>query len=181
MIKYTSFRDIPKFLRGGSYRVDCDWDYFPKWVERQQDEAGLQLNPDFQRGHVWTEKQQISYVEFCLQGGSGARNIFFNCPDWPEATSRQMVMVDGLQRVTAVLRFMKNEIRAFGSFYSEFTDSIRFSRTSFSVNVNNLKTRVKVLRWYLELNMGGVVHTKKELDRVKALLKLEVDEDDPVK
>ena len=30
---------------------------------------GLQFNPDFQRGHVWTEGQQIAFMEFLLKGG----------------------------------------------------------------------------------------------------------------
>jgi len=30
---------------------------------------GLNLDPDFQRAHVWTEDKQIAFVEFCLRGG----------------------------------------------------------------------------------------------------------------
>lgn len=174
-MKYTKFQDIPKFIQGGHYRVDLGWKYLPKWIERQQTEAGLQLNPDFQRGHVWSEDKQIDYVEFCLQEGRGADEIFFNCPDWPEARSRSMVMVDGLQRTTAVLRFMKDDLVVFGSRYSEFTDKLGTLDPSFSIHVNNLRARSDVLRWYLELNSGGVVHTQEELDRVRDLLQEETE------
>jgi len=38
----------------------------------------LQLNPDFQRGHVWIENQQIKYIEYILRGGKTARVIYLN-------------------------------------------------------------------------------------------------------
>lgn len=40
-------------------------------------------------------------------------------------------------------------------------------------SVNELRTRAEVLRWYLQLNSGGVVHTEEELARVRALLEAE--------
>lgn len=60
MTKYTSFRKIPKFTRAGSYAVDMPLDKIPKWVSIEQEELGLDLNPGFQRGHVWTRKQQTA-------------------------------------------------------------------------------------------------------------------------
>lgn len=38
----------------------------------------MQLNPDFQRGHVWIENQQIKYIEYILRGGKTARVIYLN-------------------------------------------------------------------------------------------------------
>ena len=39
---------------------------------------GLQLNPEFQRGHVWTEEQQIAWVEYYLRGGKSGNTIYLN-------------------------------------------------------------------------------------------------------
>ena len=39
----------------------------------------------------------------------------------------------------------------------------------FLFNVNNLKTRADVLRWYLEMNTGGTPHSKEEIKRVEEL------------
>ena len=63
------FRDIPQFISDGSYQVNVSWEYMMDWLDRLIKEEGLQLNPDFQRGHVWTEEQQIKFLEFILQGG----------------------------------------------------------------------------------------------------------------
>ena len=49
------FRDIPQFISGGSYQVDVQMEYLIKWIDEMIQNEGLQLCPDFQRGHVWTE------------------------------------------------------------------------------------------------------------------------------
>ena len=67
MIKYTSFKAIPQFTRAGSYAVDIPLDRVPKWVANEQEDPGLVLTPEFQRGHVWTKKQQVAYLEFCFE------------------------------------------------------------------------------------------------------------------
>ena len=54
----TSFRDIPAFTSGGSYAVDYPLRDLVSWVQKEVEKSGLILCPDFQRGHVWTEKQQ---------------------------------------------------------------------------------------------------------------------------
>ena len=50
--------------------------FFMEWLDRLINEEGLQLNPDFQRGHVWTEDQQVKFLEFILRGGKTGRTPF---------------------------------------------------------------------------------------------------------
>jgi len=164
-------------VEAGSYEVDIPWDYLEKGLAGYL-EQGLVLEPDFQRGHVWSDEKRTAYVEFCLRGGRGNRTIFFNCPGWHSVrrlTAGSFVLVDGLQRLTAVRMFMRDELRAFGSFFSEYTDRMWLFglSASFRFNVNRLETRAEVLRWYLDMNTGGVVHAESELDRVRELLSKE--------
>lgn len=172
--KYTSFRDIPQFTSWGSYAVDYPLDHLIRYVDDCVAEQGLQLCPDFQRGHVWSRSQQVAYVEFLLRGGKSGRDLFFNCPSWHHQVGPgeydDFVCVDGLQRITAVRAFVENRIPAFGTLFRDYTDTLRIMNDTLRVHINTLKTRREVLTWYLEINSGGTPHTKKELTRVKALL-----------
>ena len=98
-MKYNKFRDIPRYIRA-NYQVDYPLSYFEKWLKEEEEEAGLQLNPDFQRGHVWTEAQQIAYIEFLLRGGKTGRDLYFNCPEFHHKNEvsnyTDYVCVDGL-------------------------------------------------------------------------------------
>ena len=172
--KYTSFREIPKFTRDGSYAVDVPLDRVSRWVAQEQEELGLELNPEFQRGHVWTKRQQVAYMEFLLRGGRTGRDFYFNYPSMhiqvPDGAYNAYVCVDGLQRLTAIQKFFGNELKVFGSFFWEYTDRIRISMNSIRVHVNDLKTEKEVLQWYIEMNSGGTPHSKTEITRVKTLL-----------
>ena len=170
------FSDIPKFTRPANYRINVSWDYFPnlidKWTNewKGDSEGNLNLNPEFQRGHVWTRKQQIAYVEFKLRGGYGANDILFNCVGWMGKFEGPFVLVDGKQRIEAVFQFLNNKLKVFEKYYRKDFEGRISSDTDFIFHVNDLKTEEEVLNWYLELNSGGTPHTKAELDKVKKML-----------
>lgn len=175
MATYTRFRNIPQLTDyGGASQTDVSLSYLEQYLQSLLDD-GMDLNPDFQRGHVWTEEQQIRFVEFQLRGGVSGRLIFLNCSNWHKvAKPKDFVLVDGLQRITANLRFLRNEIPAFGTYYKDFEDRLpAMTGPSLRFVINDLPTRAAVLQWYLELNDGGTPHSQEELDRVRALLKAE--------
>jgi hypothetical protein len=168
------FRDIQQFTQSARYCVDVGWDYLLDQLAHYH-EDGLDLNPDFQRAHVWTKRQQVAYVEFVLRGGHSSRDIQTNCPHW-QSGSREgpFVLVDGKQRLAAAVAFLQNELPVFGGYlYRDFTDRLTMAGPGFRWHVNDLETRAEVLQWYLDLNAGGVVHTDAELTRVRKLLEAE--------
>ena len=169
---------IPTFT-SSKYKVTVGWGHLQNWInDNEEDFDGINLDPDFQRGHVWTENQQIAYIEFMLRGGKSSYTLYWNHPDYIE--SRQphcnldgvLVLVDGKQRLTTILKFLKNELKAFGYYLSEYGDDakriLRANRVEMAVN--DLQTREELLKWYLDLNDGGVVHSTEEILRVRYLL-----------
>lgn len=175
MNNIVSFSDIPKLTKVGTYQVDYPLVDIPSFITRliADDYYKLQLNPEFQRGHVWTQEQQESYIEYLLRGGTSARTIFFNFPSWQRTattTYNDFVCVDGLQRLTAVLGFMEDKVKAFGRYYSEFQGKLNTIRDCLTININNLQTEREVLQWYIEINACGTPHTKEEIERVRKML-----------
>ena len=84
-----------------------------------------------------------------------------------------MVIVDGLQRLTAVRGFLENKVPVFGHFHDEWEGRLDPIRYRFRVLVNSLPTRTDVLRWYLEINSAGTPHSDEEIRRVEDLLRRE--------
>jgi hypothetical protein len=170
------FRDIPPYTRWGNYACDVGLGYFLQWMKNEtESDPGLNVDPDFQRGHVWSVQQQIAYIEHLLREGKSGRDILCNCPGYQGdgKIAGPYVLVDGKQRVTAALRFLNNEIPAFGYLYNQYTDRLGLNGVGFKWHINNLQTRAEVLQWYLDLNAGGVVHTDEEIKRVRLLLEAE--------
>jgi hypothetical protein len=170
------FRDIPQFPHS-YWNAMFSWQHLEealdRWIhERGEGIAKLNLNPDFQRAHVWTKKQQIAYVEYVLQGGEVGRNIIFNCPGWMGDWRGPFELIDGKQRLEAARAFMRNDIPAFGHYLREFEDKPAFSDVAFNFQVCKIPDRKGILQLYLNINAGGTPHTKQELDKVRKLLEI---------
>ena len=164
-----TWKDLPKMTDWGNWYSDMDIDYFINhWLPGEIAE-GLVLEPDFQRGHVWTIEQRIAFMEFIIKGGK-CPDILFNAPNWTSVSADgTYVLVDGLQRITTLQMFLNNEFPVFGGYYKKDIQG-KMPRFEIRVRVNTLKTRKEVLQWYLELNTGGTPHSKEEITRVQSLL-----------
>jgi len=170
MKKITNFRDIKKFPHC-SYRIDVGWDYLEDQIKADEKDLNLDLDPDFQRAHVWTKLQQIAYCEYILRNGTSGRELYFNCIGWGDDYRGPYVIVDGKQRLNAVRLFMSGVIKVFGSYIHEYTNKVDMLVGRFSWNIAALNTRKEVLEWYLNFNAGGTVHTYEELQKVRNLIK----------
>ncbi len=119
---------------------------------------------------MWTEEQKRQYVEYVLRGGMSGRALYTNSPGWHVGRLGNFVLVDGKQRLSAVLEFLDNKVAVFGgALFRDFEDRMD-SDAYFDFYVNDLETRELVYQWYLDLNTGGTVHTPKDLDKVRALI-----------
>lgn len=165
-------------LRAASWEADYEWGHIETSLPRiANDYGGLDLIPDFQRGHVWTEAQQSRFVEACIRGvvPSSGYLIQFNCANWkldgtPTDLPDGFQCVDGLQRYTAITRFMRDEIRAFGLLASDLMGT-QFSpkRMRVRMAVLDFTERADLLDHYLAINSGGTPHSLEEIERVRAL------------
>ena len=170
------FKDIPKFTRGARYQIDISWKYLPAYLQSLKEDYRLNLAPDFQREHVWSPRQQQAYIEYALAGGLTGKDIYFNYPNYnlnAMQDTDSMVIVDGKQRVEAVMAFLRDEIIVFGHRLCDFEGEFRANLCTLKVGINDLETKAEVLSWYLAINATGTPHTPKEIERVRAMLKQE--------
>ena len=163
-----------------NYTVDVDFkdlrDHFDRYAKSY---GSFEYCPDFQRGHVWTEEQKIKYVEAYIRGclGDTQKTIILNCPDFRDDVSEDcdlsgFCIVDGLQRVTAMLDFIDGKFKVFDFFTMSDFDRTRFSlvHQGFKISVFSFQKKSDLLKYYLAINSGGVVHSDDEINRVKGML-----------
>lgn len=164
---------------------DCKWavDYNFASIERAltgfSEGHGLDLEPDFQRGHVWTKEQQTRFIEGVFRGTvpSSLLCITFNSAYWESQEAcelpREIQILDGLQRLTAVRAYVRGEIQPFGV-TREVMDANGYNANKVAYllrfQVMTFRTRKDLLQYYLDINAGGVVHSDSEIQRVRGLL-----------
>jgi hypothetical protein len=173
---YKRIIDIPPLVPDAEYDIAVAWTSIDRQLDEFAEGYGIDLDPDFQRGHVWNDDQRTRYIEFILRGGTSSRTILFNQSGWgrhSEGRGEPVVLVDGKQRLETARMFLRGEVKAFGSTIDQFEDKLDRIKHRFQFNVNSLATRKEVLQWYVDLNSGGVVHTSEEIERVRALMAAE--------
>lgn len=169
-------------LSTARYEADFDWRTIARSFEKlKEDYGGFELNPDFQRGHVWTKQQQQHYIENVLKGvvSSSGFVIQLNCPNWDSdkvITNLPIGFqcIDGLQRYTAVQEFLSGNIKPFGLSPSDLdisSYSMKGISYRFRVAVHTFSTKADLLNHYLALNTGGTPHSEVEIERVRKMLK----------
>jgi hypothetical protein len=164
--------------------VDYDFRYLCDEVLRLNEHRrpAWDLNPDYQRGAVWTKTQQSRFIGHLLEGGQ-APLLFVQRYDSPKNAPAghkkdyydlPNEVIDGQQRIRAILAWMANEIPAEISdgrlLWYEDTDEIdRRGLPHVKVAILDIPRKER-LEFYLRLNFGGVAHTAEDLDKVRELL-----------
>lgn len=180
--KNAALDQLIRPLPNPRYTIDASFRYIEHQLNGyEQDWGGLNLEPDFQRGHVWTHEQRVAFIEGIFRGtvGESQRIIQFNVPHWDDENHggdlpNEIQIVDGLQRLTTVRMFMAGEIAIFGGLKASDLDGSKYAvnRPSYRLQfaIHNFANRADLLRYYLGINSGGTPHSTSEIERVKGLL-----------
>lgn len=138
----------------------------------------MNLNPDYQRGHVWTTAQSEDFMGHILEGGACPAFIIHEGDISKEDYENEMV--DGQQRARAILAWFDGGIGARLTdgtlvYYKDCTKAeSRFVRFGITMPINwGSWNRADRLKLYLKLNRGGTVHSDAEIQKVRDMLKEE--------
>tara|TARA_B100002019_G_scaffold284990_1_gene293406 strand:+ start:764 stop:1270 length:507 start_codon:yes stop_codon:yes gene_type:complete len=139
----------------------------------------LDLNADYQRGHVWSLEQKQNLI-LSIFNGLPIDNISLV---YNERNNHSIEVVDGKQRITAIYGFFKNEfpIIVNGSEYF-FKDLEKFDQRAFkntvTIPVNFIKSSISELekfKYFYTINFTGTEQSEEHrqfiIDKIKELEK----------
>ena len=118
--------------------------------------------PPFQRPPVWTLKQKIRFIESCWMGLPIGVFIYNRTESMHSRFDSWLL--DGQQRVTAVLEYIADAFPVFGYRYSELSeaDYRKWSMAvSFPCMMTNLEDEAMLREVYDRLAYGGTPHEPK--------------------
>lgn len=175
----TRMRSMPR-----TESCDYPWSYILNMVLGSATAVydRINMDPDYQRGHVWIDRQASLFLGHVLDGGDIPK-IYLqrydsqaNVGPGEDYLRMPMEIIDGKQRLQAIARWMRDEIPALchDSTVIWYRDTSIPERRSLMLRLYYVDLpRAARLRFYLRLNRGGSVHTDGEIARVEALLAAE--------
>ena len=103
----------------------------------------LELKPDFQRNEVWSRAAQIMLIDTIIKG-IPIPKIYIKSVMHNGNTYR--VVIDGQQRLTAILKFVKNKLRLSkpysgeyeGSLFSDLPDELQNEILRYKIDINEI-------------------------------------------
>lgn len=159
------FDNIPRYPTAVD-KIECGIGYLVETIENYE----IDFDPPYQRGYIWSEAQKVAYVEHILKGGD-AGNFVLNDRMTKEIGGRSYELVDGKQRLTAILDALAGRIRVFGVLFWEIDGRFQFnSYVRLTFLVYGFTDQRDVVGLYLSLNQGGSVHTDADLQVAREYL-----------
>lgn len=135
-------------------------------------DSRLELRPDFQRNEVWTSAAQIMLIDTILKG-IPIPKIYIKTKLENEKTYR--VVIDGQQRLTAILKFVRNEITLkepykgeyIGCTFSQLPSEVHNDFLRYKIDINEIynPTDAQIRDLYSRVNKYTVQLNKQELRR----------------
>ena len=119
--------------------------------------------PDFQRGLVWTEDQNLRLIDSVYRGiPIGTYAVNFSTDRLPPRLTN--VLLDGQQRLNALNEWWDDKLVYRGYRWSELNRQGQglFSRVLFPQMRTNTKDEEEVVDYYNAMNFGGVAHTDED-------------------
>lgn len=130
---------------------------------------GINDNPDYQRGYVWTYEDKQRLLESLFQGRDIGRFIFVKRP-YPQLDE----LLDGKQRLSTLMDFYLGRLDYRGLYWDELSTRDRDRIESRSVQYAELDgdsfTPADILDIFLEVNAAGVPQSEEHLAGVRARL-----------
>lgn len=156
--------------------ITSEVQFLIKYISENQ----IDLNPPYQREYVWTIEQKQSFVKALVQGKTAIKPTYLynNC----SINEPMYEVLDGKQRINAVLSYLKNEFEIHGLYYSDLSafDTKKFLKIPVEY------TRIKYfhhehghitmplrdkIELFLQINEYGQRMSDKDLEKAKKFIK----------
>ena len=151
------------------------------------DRYGIDLEPEYQRGNVWTDLQKYSLIESIFKNidigkFTVIRRPWGTHPDIP-MTPKLYEMLDGKQRLTAIFEYYTGKFMYQGRYFYQlhWRDQHHFKHYNISYAETEPLTNEQKYRYFLKLNTTGTPVDEKHIDKVTKMWENEKNEPNSTK
>jgi hypothetical protein len=156
------FKEDECGLRFMSSGIDSLFDYYYR--------CNLDMEPDYQRGHIWTLEDKVALIDSVFNDIEIGKFVFIFTGYNKDSNYE---ILDGKQRLTALIEFYEGRFKYKGKTYYELNrrDQAMFLRfhISYARTDEPISNEMKY-RYFLRLNTRGKEQDPKHIEYVKSLL-----------
>jgi len=139
------------------------------------DECGIDLDADYQRGHVWNLNQKEALIDSIFKNVDIGKFTVIKRPwgDNPNVPATPLLYeaLDGKQRITAIYEFYTGKFTYKGKYFYELhpMDRHHFKEYGISYAESSGLTAEQKYRYFLKLNTTGTPIPEEHMNKVRKL------------
>lgn len=132
---------------------------------------GIDMTPSYQRDFVWTNKDKESLIKSIFNNIEIGKFALIELPY--EDNRAAFEILDGKQRLNALIEFNEDRFSYNGVFFSQLSrrDKYHFRDYPISLGMGKDMSLAQKLNYFLKLNVGGVPQSPEHLAKVEQMLK----------
>lgn len=129
--------------------------------------------PPFQRNNdKWSEDMQVKFIENIIKGLRTTLMFYEVVPNDGMPLMCSCMILDGLQRLTALYRFVTGEINAFGYSHDELfaNKTYRMALQTMKIQIYTFSTEIEAVEFYIDIN-ENMTHSKEDIAKAREYLR----------
>ncbi len=136
----------------------------------KQHSFGLNMNPSYQRDYVWSQEDKVALIDSIFNRCDIGRFVFVRL----EEGIYNYEILDGKQRLSAIIEFVEDRFQYKGRFFSELSKTDQYMFGSSGVMYADIEdrglTEKAKMEIFVRINSFGKVMDKDHLDKVRTIL-----------
>jgi hypothetical protein len=132
---------------------------------------GINMSPDYQRGNVWGLSDKEKLLNSIFDNIDIGKFVFIKLPYAFEG--KLFEILDGKQRVTAIIDFFENRYSYNGRYYKDLSwkDQGHFEHYNINIAETDIEelSKKKIYKYFLRLNISGHEQDKEHIAYVQKL------------
>ena len=125
---------------------------------------GCEMNPPYQRGYVWNRKEKEKLISSIFQNIDIGKFSFIKNPSYSD---KSYEILDGKQRLSAILEFYENNLSWNGLYFNDLSlrDRSHFENYHVSISETEGLDIFQQARYFIMLNTSGRSMTQEDIER----------------
>jgi Protein of unknown function DUF262 len=173
---WTSVLPVTAFGKGESFCIkdDVQIRFFNNDIDsliHKVYHSGVDFNPDYQRGLVWTADQKTALLDSIFNNIEIGKFTFIRYP-FSEGRKFYYEILDGKQRLSTICEFYEDRIEWKGMKFTELCAEDARHFLSFPIIQGEVGeiTEQQIYKLFVKMNTSGTPVSQEHLNRIKALI-----------
>jgi hypothetical protein len=130
---------------------------------------GIDFEPEYQRDYVWELEDKVALIDSIYNFVDIGKFVFIHNG---YSVKYLYQILDGKQRIRAILDFYENRFQYQGKYFSDLSRRDQNHLREYPVSEAEVRdiTQEQILRYFLKLNVSGKVMAKEQIEKVRKLL-----------